>query len=136
MGALRCSRRRATFRSHRSQGEDISFFNSYRDSNKPIGVVLTRGCILKRRMRFIKNRISCAKHWGNLRDVVPDAFTAQRTGDDTWRAILNNPWHKRAVLALVLVSTMLTSLVQLGPGEVAQDATPVRGAQAWHVLVN
>ena len=65
---------------------------------------------------------------------------------------MNNPWHKRAVLALVLVATMLASLAQLGRVAGAQEATPagaqmgtpvgaqpatpVPGAQTWHVLVN
>jgi plastocyanin len=65
---------------------------------------------------------------------------------------MSEPWHSRAVLALVLVATMLAPVAQLGrvagaqeatpPGPNmgtpvgAQPATPVPGAQTWHVLVN
>src|SRR3954463_15870667 len=66
---------------------------------------------------------------------------------------MNPRWHKHAVLALVLVATMLTSLVQLGRVAGAQEATPagvqhgtsvvgaqtgtpVPGTQTWQVLVN
>src|SRR3954471_24017824 len=49
---------------------------------------------------------------------------------------MNQRWNRRAVLALVLVATMLTSLVQLGRVAGAQEATPVPGVQTWHVLVN
>jgi plastocyanin len=67
--------------------------------------------------------------------------------------LMNDPWHKRAVLALVLMVTMLASTVQFGRIAGAQEATPageghgtsdvgaqmgtpVPGAQTWHVLVN
>ena len=49
---------------------------------------------------------------------------------------MNERLHRRAVLALVLVVTMLGGLTQLGRGAGAQEATPVPGAQTWHVLVN
>jgi plastocyanin len=56
---------------------------------------------------------------------------------------MNPRWHNRASLALVLVATMLLSLAQLGRVAGAQEATPasvpatpVPGAQTWHVLVN
>ena len=37
---------------------------------------------------------------------------------------MNPRWHKHAVLALVLVATMLASMVQLGRVAGAQEATP------------
>src|SRR5215212_1831311 len=65
---------------------------------------------------------------------------------------MSKPWHRRAVLALVLVTTMLAPVAQLGRVAGAQEATPagpamgtpvgaqlstpVPGAQTWHVLVN
>jgi len=66
---------------------------------------------------------------------------------------MNEQWHRRAVLALVLVITMLGGMAQLGrvasaqeatpAGEhgkssiaASQPATPVPGAQTWNVLVN
>src|SRR5262245_13658266 len=56
---------------------------------------------------------------------------------------MNQRWHTRASLALVLVATMLFSVAQLGRVAAAQGATPasapatpVPGAQAWTVLVN
>jgi plastocyanin len=57
---------------------------------------------------------------------------------------MNERWNRRAVLALVLVITMLGGLTQIGRvagAQVAtptgaQSATPVPGAQTWHVLVN
>ena len=67
--------------------------------------------------------------------------------------MMNQPWNRRAVLVLVLVVTMLGGMAQLGRGAGAQEATPdgehgkssiaaaqpatpVPGAQTWHVLVN
>ena len=66
---------------------------------------------------------------------------------------MNERWNRRAILALVIVAIMLAPLTQLGrvagaqeatpAGEhgkssvaAAQPATPVPGAQTWHVLVN
>nr|MDQ3642288.1 hypothetical protein [Actinomycetota bacterium] len=58
---------------------------------------------------------------------------------------VNRWWHRRAVVALVLVATLLAPLTQHGWGAGAQTATPVPGAQiatpvpgaqTWHVLVN
>jgi plastocyanin len=66
---------------------------------------------------------------------------------------LSERWHRRGVLALVLVVTMLGGMAQLGRVASAQEATPagerhgasvegaevgtpVPGAQSWHVLVN
>src|ERR687893_2500489 len=66
---------------------------------------------------------------------------------------MNQRWNRRAILALVLVITMLGGMAQLGRGASAQEATPggeghgvslvgphtgtpVPGAQTWHVLVN
>jgi plastocyanin len=57
---------------------------------------------------------------------------------------MNERWRTRAVLAFVLVVTMPGSLAQLGRIAGAQEATPVSaqpatpvpGAQTWHVLVN
>src|SRR3954467_11416050 len=66
---------------------------------------------------------------------------------------MNQRWNRHAVLALVLVATMLASPVQFGRIAGAQEATPageqhgtsvvgaqtgtpVPGAQTWHVLVN
>ena len=58
---------------------------------------------------------------------------------------MNERWHRHAVLALVLVATMVAPLAQLGRVAGAQEATavvgahqatPVPGAQTWHVLVN
>jgi plastocyanin len=65
---------------------------------------------------------------------------------------MNERWHRHAVLALVLVMTMLAPVAQfgrvagaqeatpfgpqMGTPVAAQPATPVPGAQTWHVLVN
>ena len=66
---------------------------------------------------------------------------------------MNQLWHRRAFLALVLVAIMLAPVAQLGRVAGAQEATPagaqkgtsvvgaqpatpVPGAQTWHVLVN
>jgi plastocyanin len=64
---------------------------------------------------------------------------------------MNEQSHKRAVLALVLAATMLASMAQLSRVAGAQEATPagaqtgtvnaepatpIPGAQTWHVLVN
>jgi plastocyanin len=58
---------------------------------------------------------------------------------------VNKWWHRRAVVALVLIATLLAPLAQHGWGAGAQEATPapasqmatpVPGAQTWHVLVN
>src|SRR5215213_8458033 len=57
---------------------------------------------------------------------------------------MNQRWNRRAVLALVLVAIMVAPFGQLGRGAGAQEATPagiqsatpVPGAQTWHVLVN
>ena len=56
----------------------------------------------------------------------------ESTEDDS----MNERLNRCAVLALVLVVTMLGGLTQLGRGAGAQEATPVPGAQTWHVLVN
>ena len=57
---------------------------------------------------------------------------------------MNEPQHRRAVLVLVLVLTMLGGMTQLGRVAGAQEATPISaqaatpvpGAQTWRVLVN
>ncbi len=49
---------------------------------------------------------------------------------------MNQRWNRRAILALVLIVILMAPLGQLGRGAGAQDATPVPGAQTWHVLVN
>src|SRR4051794_3831883 len=64
---------------------------------------------------------------------------------------LNQRWNRRAVLALVLVAMLVAPFGQFGrvagaqeatpagaqTGTVsAQPATPIPGAQTWHVLVN
>lgn len=49
---------------------------------------------------------------------------------------MNERRHRCAVLAFVLVAIMAAPLAQLGRGAGAQEATPVPGAQTWHVLVN
>ena len=66
---------------------------------------------------------------------------------------MNQRWHRHVALALVLVAIMLAPVAQLGrvagaqeatPTDehgksslgAAQPATPVPGAQTWHVLVN
>src|SRR5262245_50904923 len=78
------------------------------------------------------------RHW--LRHVYRSAYWRRHTEDDR----MNGRWLKRVSLALVLVATMLTSMVQFGRVAGAQDATPateqaatpVPGAQTWHILVN
>jgi plastocyanin len=58
--------------------------------------------------------------------------------------VMNGGWRTRAVLALVLVMTMLGGVSQLGQRAGAQAATPagaqaatpVPWAQTWHVLMN
>ncbi len=49
---------------------------------------------------------------------------------------MNRSQRGIAVLALVLVATMLGGMAQLGRVASAQDATPVAAAQTWQVLVN
>jgi plastocyanin len=65
---------------------------------------------------------------------------------------MNERWHRRAIFVFVLVATMLAPVAQLGRVAGAQEATPagpprgapvgaqpatpVPGAQTWHVLIN
>ena len=49
---------------------------------------------------------------------------------------MNEWWKRRTVLALILGAIMLAPFAQFGRGAGAQEATPVPGAQTWHVQVN
>lgn len=49
---------------------------------------------------------------------------------------MNDRWRSRIVFAAVLVAMLLAPALVLGRGAGAQEATPVPGAQTWHVLVN
>jgi plastocyanin len=72
--------------------------------------------------------------------------------EDAMNLHLSERWHRHAVLAFILVATMLAPVAQLGRVAGAQEATPtgpsmgtpvgaqlstpVPGAQTWQVLVN
>ena len=49
---------------------------------------------------------------------------------------MNQRWRRRVVLAFVLVTILVAPFAYLGRVAGAQPATPVPGAQTWHVLVN
>jgi plastocyanin len=66
----------------------------------------------------------------------PSRSASRRIVESMEDGSMNERLKRRAVLALVLVVTMLGGLTPLGRGAGAQEATPGPEAQTWHVLVN